>query len=91
MTIKEIAKAFDMTVKEFSEYIGYSRQSLYSRALNQSRAKSIARLLCLRNKEQFEAEIQRAKERFNERETAVKEFERIFCGEALKDGKDRGI
>ena len=87
MTIKQIANAFDMTVKEFCKYIGYSRQALYQRDLNQSRAKAIARLLCLRNKEQFEAEIQRAKERFIEREKAAKEFEQIFCGEALKDGK----
>lgn len=88
MTIKEIAKAFDMTVTEFSEYIGYSRQALYNGDLNQSRAKAVFRLLCLRNKEQFEAEIQRAKERLNERGAAAKEFEKIFLEEAMKDAAD---
>ena len=83
MKIKQIAKAFGMSVTEFSEYLGYTRQTLYGAAemnLNKLRAKSAVRLLCSLNQKQFDEEMQKAGERFNERKEAIAAFEKMLLG-----------
>ena len=81
MRIKQIAKTFGMSVTEFAEYLGYTRQTLYGATemnLNKLRAKSAIRALCTLNKKQFEEEMQKAEERFNQRKEAISACEKMF-------------
>ena len=53
MTIKQIAADFNMTVKEFAEYLGYSRVAMYCTnaavSHKKTRVKAAVRLLCSLN------------------------------------------
>ena len=95
MTIRQIAKAFGMSVTEFAEYLGYTRQTLYNENKenrNEVRAKAAVRLLCSLNQKQFDEEMQKAGERFNERKEAIAAFEKNFLGhdaEAVEGGGGR--
>lgn len=84
MTIKQIAADFNMTVKEFAEYIGYSRAAMYCTntavSHKKTRVKVAVRLLCSLNQKQFDEEMQKAGERFNERKEAIAAFEKMLLG-----------
>ena len=84
MTIKQIAADFNMTVKEFAEYLGYSRVAMYCTntavSYKKTRAKAAVRLLCSLNQKQFDEEMQKAGERFNERKEAIAAFEKMLLG-----------
>lgn len=85
MDIRQIAKAFDMKINEFAEYIGYTRQTLYcipSRC-NKQRARAAIQLLGYRNQQLFEEEIQAAKDRFEKRLEAIEALEKVL----VKDGE----
>ena len=93
MTIRQIAKAFDMSVAEFAEYLGYTRQTIYSanvKTRNKMRAKVAIRELCSLNQKQFEAEIKKAQEQFNARKDAIAEFEKMFLWHDVGEAEGGG-
>ena len=53
-----------MTVKEFAEYLGYSRVAMYCTntevSHKKTRVKAAVRLLCSLNQKQFDEEMQKA-------------------------------
>lgn len=74
--IKDMASAFNMTVKEFAECIGYSRQSLYQAAcgtttLGKRRLAVSQSKLDMMNKALYEGEKREAKERFLQRSKMI--------------------
>lgn len=84
MTLKEIAKAFDMTVDNFAKCIGYTRQSLYDKTSVRKTARAKAAISFLRflNTSMFQQETETANQRFVLRKKAVEEFGRLM----LMDG-----
>lgn len=85
MTLKEIAKAFDMSVDNFAKSIGYTRQSLYDNTpvRNTGRAKAAISLLRFLNYSMLQAETELAHKRFETRKKAIEEFKQLI----LKDGE----
>lgn len=77
MTIKEVAKAFDMSVKEFAEYTGYSRQALYQSTFLkcEARGKATIQLLRLKSLQMLAEEKKTADSRFNDRHQAITALE----------------
>lgn len=83
--IKDMASAFNMTVKEFSECIGYSRQSLYQAAcgltsLGKRRLSACQGKLDMLNKAMYEAEKAKAKEMFQQRSKMIDSFTERLSG-----------
>ena len=88
MTIKEIAKAFDMNVKQFSEWVGYSRQALYcyiSWGGNRRRANAMKEQLALRSQLLYEIDLATAERKLKHREEAIEAIAAMMNG-----GKDNG-
>jgi hypothetical protein len=79
MTIKDIAAAFDMKVKEFATFTGYSRQALYNDGIPYCR-RSIAMLekLEMRNEEMYKADKARAFLAHDRRSKAIAELKEQF-------------
>lgn len=78
MTLREIARAFNMTVAEFSKYIGYTRQALYGNNLNYMRVKTAIRLLYFLKQKQYEEGLKKSAERADKQEEAIREFGKMF-------------
>ena len=81
MTIQEIARAFDMTIKDFSQYIGYSRVALYSIASGKhsplySRAITALNKLVSLNEQLYEKERKELYDRALKRREAIETFEK---------------
>lgn len=70
--LKDVASAFDMTVKGFAEFMGYSRETLYQAACGGTTLKK-QRLVCAQQKldqlnaDMLKAEYASARERFVQR------------------------
>lgn len=86
MTLKEIAKAFDMSVDDFAKCIGYTRQSLYDKTSVRKTARAKAAISFLRflNSSMLQQEMETANKRYSDRFKAVEEFRRLL----LKDGEE---
>ena len=84
MTIREIAKAFDMEVKELAAHLGCSRQALYMTELSNRRVKSAVEHLVLLNEKMYLDEQSVINRRFNRRVEAIQAFERLL----LKEGAE---
>ena len=83
MTIQEIARAFDMTVKDFSQYIGYSRPELYHITSGKheprySRAITAINKLVSLNEQLYENEKNKLYDRFLKRGEAILSFEKTL-------------
>ena len=83
MTIKEIAQAFDMTIKDFSQYIGYSRVGLYYIASGKhghlySRMKTTLNRLDTLNEQLYEKEKKELYDRASKRNDAIEAFENLL-------------
>ena len=81
MTIQEIARAFDMTIKDFSQYIGYSRVELYSIASGKhsplySRMRTALNMLDSLNEQLYEKEKKKIYDRALKRREAIEAFEK---------------
>lgn len=76
MTTKEIARAFDMTITAFGEYVGYTRVALKTPSRWKRRGEAAARLLELKSQQMLEQEIRLAQERYAMRAEAIAEFVR---------------
>ena len=83
-----------MTVKEFAEYLGYSRVAMYCTntevSHKKTRVKAAVRLLCSLNQKQFDEEMQKAGERFNARKDAIAEFEKMFLWHDVGEAEGGG-
>lgn len=81
--LKEIAFHFDMTIKNFSDVVGYSRQTLYCASagtcnLNQGHlGLAVYKLICVSDKI-LENDIQYAKERHAVRRKLIDDFAKRF-------------
>lgn len=80
MTLREIAKEFDMTIAEMAEILGCSRQNLYVNQFSQRRANAAVDHLILLNHHMQIKEQEEAKRRFNRRADAIRKFERMMLG-----------
>ena len=83
MTIKEIALAFDMTVKDFSQYIGYSRVGLYYIVSGKhdplySRMRTVLNRLYSLHDQLYEKEKKELYDRVSKRCEAIKDFEKLL-------------
>lgn len=79
MTIEEIAAAFDMTIKSFAAFIGYSRQTLYNGKIkNVDRAFAALERLGTFSEVAYKNEVYRAMAKLEKREAAIKAFEERF-------------
>ena len=81
MTIQEIALAFDMTVKDLSQYIGYSRPELYHIASGKheprySRMIKALNMLDSLNDQLYEKEKKKIYDRALKRREAIEAFEK---------------
>ena len=81
MTIQEIALAFDMTVKDFSQYIGYSRPELYHIVSGKheprySRVRTALNKLVSLNEQLYENEKNKLYDRYLKRCESIKSFEK---------------
>ena len=81
MTIQEIARAFDMTIKDFSQYIGYSRVELYSIASGKheprySRVITVLNKLVSLNEQLYVNGKNKLYDRFLKRFEAIEAFEK---------------
>ena len=81
MTIQEIARAFDMTLKDFSQYIGYSRPELYHIASGKheprySRVITARNKLVLLNEQLYEKEKKKIYGRALKLREAIEAFEK---------------
>ena len=88
MDIREIANAFDMSVRKFAETIGYTRQALYfgvSSKRNRTRGKAAIQMLEMLNHKTLLEDQEAARLKFEARKAAIKEFEKIVLEEG--DGK----
>ena len=83
MTIQEIALAFDMKVKDFSQYIGYSRPELYHIASGKheprcSRMIKALNMLDALNEQLYEKEKKELYDRVSKRHEAIEAFENLL-------------
>ena len=83
MTIQEIALAFDMKVKDFSQYIGYSRPELYhiasgKREPRYSRMIKALNMLYSLNDQLYEKEKKKIYDRALKRNEAIEAFEKYL-------------
>ena len=83
MTLKEIAKTFDMSVDDFAKCTGYSRQALYLKpsVRNTARAKAAISLLRFLNDSMMQQEMEKVKQRASERRKSIEEFKMWICGD----------
>ena len=77
--LKELASAFGMKIGELSEYLGYTRQGLYSMndgttGICTRRYYSMLKLLKLKSDRIYEDEISLAKKRQQEREKLIQQM-----------------
>lgn len=85
LKLNEIARAFGFTILQFAECIGYSRQALYLGIRPSGKAKAaIAKLRSL-NASMLKVEQEETQRRFEAREKAVKEFEKLINGVSADD------
>ena len=83
MTLKEIAKAFDMSVDDFAKCTGYSRQALYCKpsVRNTARVKATISLLRFLNDSMMQQEMGKVQQRASERRKAIEEFKMWLLGD----------
>ena len=88
MTLKEIATAFDMSVEDFAKCVGYTRQSLYDKTgvKKTARAKVAISLLRFINDSMLQEEMEKVKQRYATRKTAIGEFGRLLLGDGDGNG-----
>lgn len=88
MELREIAKAFGMTVDEFAKCVGYTRQALYCKTpfRNTARAKAAISFLRFLNTSMLQEEMGKANQRFATRRNAIEQFGLLL----LKDGDGNG-
>lgn len=77
--LKELASAFGMKIGELSEYLGYTRQGLYSmkdgtNGICTRRYYSILKLLKFKSDSIYEDEVAQAKKRQQEREKLIQQM-----------------
>ena len=84
MTLKEIAKAFEMSVDDFAKCIGYTRQALYDKTSVKKtiRAKAAVSFLRFLNDSMFRDETEKVNQRFFARSRAIDAFRRMM----IEDG-----
>lgn len=76
MEVWDIAKHFDMNVKEFCYFIGYNRQTVYiGGCRRKDRREESMRRLREKSQEMFNEDIKRAEKNREERLLAIEEFE----------------
>lgn len=88
MTLPKIARKFEMTVEELAEYIGYSRQALYSKGCFKDadrKAAAIAQIRAL-NAQMYQQERKTAALRFRSRARAVRELEKTLLRQEDAEG-----
>ncbi len=83
MTIQEIARAFDMTIKDFSQYIGYSRVGLYYMVSGKhdplySRMRTVLNRLYSLHDQLYEKEKKKIYDRALKRREAIEAFENLL-------------
>lgn len=73
MTLSEVAKAFGMSIKDFANYIGYTRQALYANGLSfpMLRANAIRELLTYRSQQMYDADVREAERKRKERKETI--------------------
>ena len=83
MTLKEIAKAFEVSVDDFAKCIGYTRQALYSNTQirNTARAKAAISFLRFLNDSMFREETEKVNQRFFARKRAIEAFRIKMLGD----------
>lgn len=75
MTLKEIAKLFGMTVEQFATHIGYTRQALYQKTVNNPvRTQAIVRQLKEQNIRMLLSDLEAANQRADARLDAIEEL-----------------
>lgn len=77
--LKELASAFGMKIGELSEYLGYTRQGLYSMndrttGICTHRYYSMLRLMKFKSDSIYEDEVAQAKKRQQEREKLIQQM-----------------
>lgn len=77
--LKELASAFGMKIGELSEYLGYTRQGLYSMndrttGICTRRYYSMLKLLKFKSDSIYEDEVAQAKKRQQEREKLIQQM-----------------
>ena len=86
MKIKDIAKAFDMSVTQFADSVGCSKTALYCADLRAKRLGQITSLLHKRNRSMLERERRMAEQRYINRDMAIQGFKQIMLKGRLRDG-----
>ena len=85
MEVWDIAKAFDMSVKEFCALCGYSRQSLCSGGARRPERRAVTfKRINEYSKRKLEADKADAERKFRERAKAIEEFEKKIIEGATK-------
>ena len=93
--LQEIAHSFGMSVKEFADCIGYKRQRLYKAETGESLIPA-GRMVLVRYKlntlnwELRERELQKADERYREREKMIMELQERLGKKAGANGNIEG-
>ena len=80
MTVGEIARAFDMTTKQFAAQMGYSRQALHQKDIrNTAKFRTAIRELKDMSARMLIAEHEHVKQRCEARMRAVDELEKLVA------------
>jgi hypothetical protein len=88
MTLKEMAKAFEMSVDDFAKCIGYTKQALYNKTSvrKTNRAKAAVSFLRFLNDSMFRDETEKVNQRFFARQRAVEAFRKMMLGDGDGNG-----
>ena len=80
MTIKQIAKTFDMSIESLAKCMGYSRQAFYNAGCMKNKTRAQAAIDSLRNLNAvlYQQERETALRRFQARSRAAKALEKIL-------------
>lgn len=95
MDLKKIAKTFNMTIIEFSSFLGYSKQALYQinnaeQGICTTRYYSALRLLKMQSDRMYEEDLKKALEAKELREQGILQMsEKVGATNVLKRSKVR--
>lgn len=87
MSLKDIAKAFCMSIEQFATVIGYSRQALYGNPKYSAKSREAIIKLRKLSHALYDADIKMAEVRNQARDTAICELQKLFMdGGVSKNG-----
>lgn len=87
MSLKDIAKAFSMSIDQFATFIGYSRQALYGKPKYSAKSREAVIKLRQLNDALYDTDVKMAEIRHWKRDAAINELQKLFMdGGVSKNG-----